>query len=93
MRIDEIIWREQVVDKLASKHAVTPDEVEQLFQSSPRFRRIESGDRTGEDVYAAAGRTWAGRYLLVFFILKQGGGALILSAREMTRAERRASGR
>jgi uncharacterized protein len=93
MRIEEIVWHEQIVDKLASKHAVTPDEVEDVIRSRARFRYVEDGDRPGENVYVAAGRTGAGRYLLVFFILKPGGTALILSARDMTRPERRAYGR
>ncbi len=34
------------------------------------------------------GRTSAGRYLIVFFVYKHDGQALILSARDMTAAER-----
>ncbi|MGH9444924.1 MAG: hypothetical protein ACRD3O_04240 [Terriglobia bacterium] len=35
------------------------------------------------------GQTAAGRYLVLFFIRKARGAALPISAREMTRAERR----
>jgi uncharacterized DUF497 family protein len=35
------------------------------------------------------GRTDAGRYLIVFFVRKKTQQALILSARDMTRSERR----
>jgi len=40
-------------------------------------------------VYTACGRTDDGRYLIVFFILKPDNLALILSARDMDRMERR----
>jgi uncharacterized DUF497 family protein len=40
-------------------------------------------------VYAGLGRTEAGRYLIVFFVLKLDRMALIISAREMSLAERR----
>jgi hypothetical protein len=48
-------------EKLASKHHVEPEEVEQVLNSNPRIRFIEKGERKGEDVYAALGRTEAGR--------------------------------
>jgi uncharacterized DUF497 family protein len=54
---------------------------------------IENGYLDGEDVYAALGQTTSGRYVIVFFILKRGGRALIVSARDMTQAERRNYGR
>lgn len=40
-------------------------------------------------MYACMGQTKSGRYLIVFFIYKKDGRALILSARDMTPAERR----
>jgi uncharacterized DUF497 family protein len=40
-------------------------------------------------VYAALGQTESGRYLIVFFILKQGAVALPISARDMTPRERK----
>lgn len=49
----------------------------------------EKGYRSGENVYAAMGRTTSGRYLIVFFIYKTDKHVLILSARDMTKSERR----
>ena len=92
MRIDDVLWLSEFVEKLAAKHNVTPDEAEQVLRLARRFRRVERGDRPGEDLYAADGRTDAGRYLLVYFVLKPGNLALEVSARDMTRAERRAYG-
>lgn len=93
MKIDGILWLRDVVDKLDRKHNVTPDEVELVLRSNPRFRFIERGDVDGEDMYAALGRTFGGRYLIVYFIYKQSQEALIVSAREMTKQERRSYGK
>ena len=43
-----------------------------------------------EDLYAAYGRTYDGRYLVVFFVLRSDGHtAFVVSARDMDSAERR----
>lgn len=89
MRIQSLIWREDIIDKLHRKHNVTPDEVEQVLEGKPRFLRIERGKVDGEDLYNVLGRTASGRYLSVFFIYKQSRQALIVTAREMNRKERR----
>jgi uncharacterized protein len=79
-----------VVDKLAWKHAVTTDEMDQVFgHSGRRFRFIETGDIEGEDLYAVLGRTETGRYLIVYFVHKVTDEALIASAREMTKQEKK----
>jgi len=88
VRIEGIIWIEDIVDKLWRKHRVAEVEVEEVLQNRPRFRFVEKGHRAGEDVYAALGRTDAGRLLIVFFIYKEDAHALIVSAREMTSTER-----
>lgn len=89
MYIDDFLWLPDIVDKLAVKHHVMQDEVEEVFFNKPHYRFVESGHRSGEDVYSASGQTDVGRYLIVFFIHKLGNVALILSARDMNRAERR----
>ncbi len=89
MKIEGIIWLRDVVDKLIFKHRVGTDEVEQMLSSDPRYRFIEKGEREGENVYMALGQTNAGRYLAVLFIYKKTKEALILSAREMAKKERR----
>jgi uncharacterized DUF497 family protein len=82
-----------IVEKLAVVHEVSEDEVEEVFRNRPRFRFIESGHIQGEDVYSAEGQTHVGCYLVVFFILKFTGEALIISARVMTGRERKRYGR
>ncbi len=93
MKIDGIIWLRHIVEKLAVKHHVEPEEVEQVLNSRPKIRFIERGERRDEDVYMALGQTRAGRYLTVLFIHKRTQEALILSARDMAEKERRQYGR
>jgi uncharacterized DUF497 family protein len=93
VRVEEIIWLDAIIEKLAVKHRVEPDEVEQVLRNKPKFRFVEKGDREGEDVYLALGRTNAGRYLAVLFIYKPSVQALILSARDMADKERKVYGR
>ena len=87
MRTEGTVWLEAIVEKLAIKHHVGPDEVEEVLSNNSKFYFVETGDREGEDVYMALGRTFAGRYLTVLFIFKLTGDALILSARGMADKE------
>ena len=89
MKINKIIWLDEIIEKLETKHNVRQEEVAGLFNNKPRFRFVEKGHRPGENVYAALGQTDAGRYLIVFFIHKTDGGALILSGRTMMTSERK----
>ncbi len=93
MKVTGIIWLRDVIDKLSWKHNVTTDEVEEIFDSSPRYRCIETGDIESENLYTALGQTEAGRYLTVYFVHKKTGEALVISARDMTRKERRTYGK
>lgn len=93
MRITGFIWLEQYVEKLAWKHHATPEEVEALFASNPRYRFVEKGHVAGENMYAALGLSEEGRYLIAFFIHKLDGRALIISARDMDDAEKKLYGR
>jgi uncharacterized DUF497 family protein len=89
VRIEEIIWLDAIVDKLAVKHGVQIEEVEEVLYNKPQFRYVEKGKRTGENVYMASGQTDGGRYLTVLFIHKSNNHALILSARDMSGWERK----
>ena len=93
MRIEGILWLRSVVDKLVFKHKVEVHEVEEVFSDNPKFRFVEKGVRKGEDVYLALGITGSGRYLSVLFVYKQMGDALILSARDMAKKERKQYGK
>jgi uncharacterized DUF497 family protein len=89
MRIHRVIWQPEIEDKLLRKHNVFVEEVEEVLFGKPHIRFVEKGHREGEDLYAAYGQTTAGRWLIVFFVLKGPHEALVLSARDMERKERR----
>jgi uncharacterized protein len=92
LKIESVVWLDEIVEKLWQKHRVTEAEVAQILSGRPRFRFVERGHREREDVYSASGQTDSGRYLIVFFVLKPNGDALIVSARNMSSAERRRHG-
>jgi uncharacterized protein len=89
MRIREILWLDTILEKIQTKHGVEPDEAEYVLEHNPVFRFTKKGHVKGEDVYSALGRTAAGRYLIVFFIRKQRGQVLPISARQMTATEKK----
>lgn len=89
MVITQIIWKAQFVEKLAIKHGVSVKEAEEVLRSKPHIRKVSRGHVKGEDVYAAYGRSTAGRYLMVFYIRKLTGAILPISARDMDEAERK----
>jgi len=89
MKIRGIIWLDSVVEKIDCKHGVSREEVCQVLQGPAVFRFVENGHRRGEHVYAALGQARAGRYLVVFFVRKPDHRILILTARDMTDAERK----
>jgi uncharacterized DUF497 family protein len=89
LKIRRVVWFGDIVEKLVQKHDVSQNEVRDVLEGKPCFRLIEKGHRAGENVYAAMGQTHAGRHLIVFFVYKKDGSVIILSARNMTKAERR----
>ena len=88
MRIHEILWKDAFVEKLADKHGVDQDEVEDVLFSAPHIRLAAKGHIKGENLYAAYGQTTEGRYLIVFFVHKRRRVALPISARDMSASER-----
>lgn len=93
MKITEIIWLNRFVQKIERKHAVRLPEVEQVFANQPRVQFAEGGKVPGEDLYSARGRTDSGRYLVVFFLYKSRGRALVVSARDMDEREKKGYGK
>ncbi len=89
LKIREIVWLEDIVEKIERKHNVTQTEVIEVLENRPKFRFVEKGYRKDENVYAALGQSYGGRCLAVFFVYKVEGQALIISARDMTKSERR----
>jgi uncharacterized protein len=93
MIIKEIIWKEQFVEKLATKHGVLVEEAEDVLDSKPHIRKVAKGNIKGENVYAAYGQTAGGRYLVIFYIRKLTGIILPISARDMDAGERKYYGK
>ena len=58
MKIREIVWLEDIVEKLEKKHSVRQNEVIEVLENKPKFRFVEKGHRKGENVYAALGQTY-----------------------------------
>jgi uncharacterized DUF497 family protein len=82
-RIEGFIWREWVVDKLVTRHSVTPDEVEEAFFRSPlKVRKASLGK------YLLYGTADSGRYLFVVFAWHES-KVRVITARDMTKGERR----
>lgn len=78
----EIRWTESAEDHIVA-HGVTPDEVEQVVNTRPRL--VLTGRDETEYVF---GTTSAGRYLLIVLTEAIDGRDYVVTAREMTDAER-----
>jgi len=89
MRILKCIWKKQFIEKLEQKHHASKDEVQEVFDNSPRFDFVAKGRVKGENLYWALGQTDAGRYLTIFFIYKGRGTGMPIPARDMDAKERR----
>lgn len=66
-----------------ARHEIIPEEIEEIFEEDLIVRRGRKGYRL------AYGQTYAGRYLLVVFILKSGNILRVVTAREMDEMEKR----
>lgn len=80
-----------IEDKLLDKHGVSVAEAEEALLNRLDERKAGRDD-LGEMRYGAVGRTDAGRWLTVYFVMREARTAAVLSARDSTRAER-ATGR
>ncbi len=61
MHLYHVIWKSRFVEKMAAKHGVTTEEVEQVLFSKPHVRVAERGRVKGEDLYVAYGETYGGQ--------------------------------
>lgn len=89
MKINRLIWLEDIVEKLIWKHNVEEQEVVEVLENKPVFKYKEKGYKSGEDVYAAFGKTNTNSFLSVFFVYTQDKRAIIVSARDMSPKERK----
>jgi uncharacterized DUF497 family protein len=89
MKIADVIWLDDIVEKIETKHGVETWEVEEVLHSEPEFRRGGKARRDKEHLYYALGQTEAGRHLFIVFIPKHGNKALVLTARDMSEREKK----
>jgi len=88
MNVRDILISQDIADKIHSKHAVSEQEVYEIFENEEELVWIRRS-QTMSGRYVAYGRTMGGRYLFVPFELDKENVAHIVSAREMDEAERR----
>jgi len=84
MKIENITWDDGTADHI-SRHAVSPEEVEELLFNDSDSPRIMRGK---ENRYLAYGKTNAGRFLLVVLIIANR-KTRIITARDMTDREKK----
>jgi uncharacterized DUF497 family protein len=75
-------WDEINIEHIAD-HGIEPFEAEEAVDNRPLIMRA------GEGKYIAYGQTDAGRYLVVVFALKDEQRLRVITARDMTQAEKR----
>ena len=93
MKITECLWIDKFVDKIIGKHNVFPEEVEEVLSNYPLILKMEKGKVKGEDLYVAFGKTDAGRHLAILFVNKKNSRALVISARDISKKERKRYGK
>jgi len=94
MQVDYIVCPKKIENKLESIHHVTVRDARQVLIGKPRIRFAEKGYTAGNDVYVAFGQTFGGRYLSIFFVYKPDTKtAIIISARDMSKKEKKSYGR
>ncbi len=82
MRRYRFWWDEKNIEHIAN-HGVEPYEAEEVIDDQPFIGKAGNGK------YAAYGQTDAGRYLLVVFAEKSEYRLRVITARDMTNAEKK----
>ena len=83
MYVEDVIWDENNLEHIAY-HSVKPAEVEQVLWDDPWFEK-----RRGRQRYQVFGQTDSGRYLLVILDREYSSIFYVVTARDMTQAEKR----
>ena len=76
-------WWDEINIAHIANHGVEPYETEELLDNNPKILRA------GSDKYAAYGQTELGRYLLVVFAFKSENRIRVITARDLTKAEKK----
>jgi hypothetical protein len=78
-------------EKNWERHRVTPAEIEQVFFNRPLLTGVDAAHSLGEARWYALGRSDSGRELFAAFTVRAG-RIRVISARDMSRRERRVYG-
>ncbi|MBI4708311.1 MAG: BrnT family toxin [Candidatus Omnitrophica bacterium] len=81
MRLRYLDWDETIVKHIA-RHNITPNEVEEAFEGKHLVYKSRDGR------YTLLGRSSAGRYLMIAFVVKVG-IVHVITSRDMNRAEKK----
>lgn len=81
-------WDDGNIDKNWERHGVSDPECEEVFLNRPLVVRHDPAHSGEERRFHALGQTDKGRYLFIAFTVRQQ-LIRVISAREMTRRERR----
>jgi uncharacterized DUF497 family protein len=81
--IEDVIWDENNLEHI-THHGVRPAEVEEVLWDDPWFEK-----RRGRQRYQVFGQTDSGRYLLVILDREYNSIFYVVTARDMTEAEKR----
>jgi hypothetical protein len=84
LRITQLRWNEETAEHIWVKHQVRPDEAEQVV-----FRPNKLVFRARDGRHIILGQTEAGRYLLAVVENLSKGACELVTARAMTKRERR----
>ena len=82
MRVRKLVWSRAVIEKLHTKHRILPNEVKAVCAGT----HIAWAGRRG--AYYLLGQTESGRYLFIVLAHRGRGVFKVITAREMTGAER-----
>jgi len=85
-------WHEANAEKNWIRHRVSPGECEEAFFNEPFLIAVDERHSAKEPRYYALGQTEAGRELFVVFTVR-GDLVRVISARDMSRGERKEYGR
>ena len=59
LEIKGIIWIDEILEKPLRKQNVRQHQVKEVLTNQPRFRFVEKGHRSGENVYVGSDRWWS----------------------------------
>jgi len=85
VKIDDLYWKDHILDKIIREHGVSPEEVEEvILEDEPEVVKH------GQDRYLIQGQTATGRYPFIV-VEKEGKGIFVpITARNMSESEKRA---